>query len=388
MAYGTPTDPVAGTVITVNYAVANILNPIRWLRALTGNADPPGTGYMVTSDSTSATTWKTGVAAILSVLGYTPVNKAGDTGVGPLGVSLLAVQQTAPTASGVEIGRTAVADTPFIDLHASGGAVDYDVRLIATGGSGTPGTGTLGVFAALLACLGQISGSTLKSTVATGTAPLDITSTTVVPNLNASTVAGRAPGTSAGDLAFYDGGGRVAIAAVADNAGDSNTVASKAPGTTAGTLAFYDGSGKVVAAVTADVAANAALLDSIDSTGFQLEVTPLSAAPSGVTVTGSSVDISGSTLTLAGVGKWLVTAKCIVVHGASDLVAVRMMTGASTVVDQTQSLSTAGGTQTVGLVALVTSGGSTTVKLNTQKLAGASTSTLSAIVITAAYVSR
>jgi len=64
MAYGTPTDPVGGTVITVAYAVANFLDPIRALRAFTGGADPPGSGYVVTSDSTSATTWKTVQTAI------------------------------------------------------------------------------------------------------------------------------------------------------------------------------------------------------------------------------------------------------------------------------------------------------------------------------------
>ena len=57
MAYGTPTDPVAGTVITVAYAVANILDPIRWLRQLTGNADPPGSNYVVVSSSTTGTAW-------------------------------------------------------------------------------------------------------------------------------------------------------------------------------------------------------------------------------------------------------------------------------------------------------------------------------------------
>lgn len=58
MAYGTPSDPVAGTVITVAYAVSNILDPIRWLRLLTGNADPPGSAYVVVSTSTSGTSWQ------------------------------------------------------------------------------------------------------------------------------------------------------------------------------------------------------------------------------------------------------------------------------------------------------------------------------------------
>jgi hypothetical protein len=79
-----PVSPTPGTTILVAYATANIVNPILWLRLMTGAADPPGTGYVVTSDSTGATSWKTGIAAIGAVLGYTPVNKAGDTGIGDL----------------------------------------------------------------------------------------------------------------------------------------------------------------------------------------------------------------------------------------------------------------------------------------------------------------
>lgn len=67
--YGTPSDPTASTVITVAYAVANLLNPIRWLRTMTGGADPPGTGYVVTSDSTTATTWKTLAAVVQAGVG-------------------------------------------------------------------------------------------------------------------------------------------------------------------------------------------------------------------------------------------------------------------------------------------------------------------------------
>lgn len=84
MAWSTPVAPVSGTVITVAWAVANIVTPINWLRTMTGGTDPPGTGYMVTADSTTATTWKTGVAAILAVLGYTPANPAGFTMTGNL----------------------------------------------------------------------------------------------------------------------------------------------------------------------------------------------------------------------------------------------------------------------------------------------------------------
>jgi hypothetical protein len=84
MAWTPPNDPVSATIITVAYAVANLLTQIRWLRLMTGNADPPGTGYVVTSDSVAGTSWKTGVAAITGVLGYAPVNKTGDTMSGVL----------------------------------------------------------------------------------------------------------------------------------------------------------------------------------------------------------------------------------------------------------------------------------------------------------------
>lgn len=84
MPYGTPTDPVAGTVITVAYAVANLLNPIRALRAFTGGSDPPGSNYWLRSDSTSAVSWVARAAEVIAALGYTPVNKAGDTMTGTL----------------------------------------------------------------------------------------------------------------------------------------------------------------------------------------------------------------------------------------------------------------------------------------------------------------
>lgn len=83
MAYGTPADPVGGTVATVAYMVANVLDPIRALRTFTGGSDPPGSGYVVESTSTSATTWRlVNAAKIASWLGYTPANKAGDTFTG------------------------------------------------------------------------------------------------------------------------------------------------------------------------------------------------------------------------------------------------------------------------------------------------------------------
>ena len=80
MAYGTPADPVAGTVITVAYAVSDILDPIRWLRLLTGNADPPGSSYVVVSTSTTGTSWQRIGTDALADLGVTTA-KIADLGV-------------------------------------------------------------------------------------------------------------------------------------------------------------------------------------------------------------------------------------------------------------------------------------------------------------------
>lgn len=93
MPWTPPSDPVTSTVITVAYAVANLLTQIRWLRGMTGNADPPGTSYVVVADTTSTTSWRKVPADALAAgaavgnLGYTPVNKAGDTVNGPLVVT-------------------------------------------------------------------------------------------------------------------------------------------------------------------------------------------------------------------------------------------------------------------------------------------------------------
>ncbi len=47
------------------------------------------------------------------------------------------------TAVFMELGSTVTPLTPFIDFHSSGNNIDYDARIIASGGSGSVGTGTL-----------------------------------------------------------------------------------------------------------------------------------------------------------------------------------------------------------------------------------------------------
>ncbi|MFT4041508.1 MAG: tail fiber domain-containing protein, partial [Thermomicrobiales bacterium] len=50
-------------------------------------------------------------------------------------------------SAGLEIGRTdGVASTPYVDFHSGATAVDYDVRLLCSGGSGSSGGGALSIF--------------------------------------------------------------------------------------------------------------------------------------------------------------------------------------------------------------------------------------------------
>ena len=67
MAWTTPTNPVAGTVITVAYAITNFINNLNWLRGLTGNTDPPGSNYTIRSTSTTATDWSKVTVDMLDV---------------------------------------------------------------------------------------------------------------------------------------------------------------------------------------------------------------------------------------------------------------------------------------------------------------------------------
>lgn len=51
----------------------------------------------------------------------------------------------------LELGSLATSNTPFMDFHSSGNNIDYDSRLIASGGAGSSGNGTLIFDGAVLA---------------------------------------------------------------------------------------------------------------------------------------------------------------------------------------------------------------------------------------------
>jgi len=68
---------------------------------------------------------------------------------------------TAPS-SGLELGSTSVANTPFIDFHSSGTLSDFDARIIAVGGTAASGQGGLQFEGALHNFFGAVN---VKSTV-------------------------------------------------------------------------------------------------------------------------------------------------------------------------------------------------------------------------------
>jgi hypothetical protein len=88
-----------------------------------------------------------------------------------------------PTAGQLAVGELAIntADGRLFAKNSANAVVNLPVSSIS-GQAITPSS---------VGATGNVSGSTLTSTVATGTAPLSVTSTTAVTNLNADTVDGQ-----------------------------------------------------------------------------------------------------------------------------------------------------------------------------------------------------
>lgn len=72
---------------------------------------------------------------------------SGGTMTGGLNMTTGTITMTQASAS-MEIGSTSAANTPFLDFHSGGSAVDYDSRIIASGGTTSTGNGTLSLQAA------------------------------------------------------------------------------------------------------------------------------------------------------------------------------------------------------------------------------------------------
>ncbi|HSW00033.1 MAG TPA: hypothetical protein VLI39_07665 [Sedimentisphaerales bacterium] len=63
----------------------------------------------------------------------------------------------------IEVGDTSTPTTPYLDFHSSGNNIDYDARIIASGGTGSSGNGTLTINSASLIVQGPIYSSNLSN---------------------------------------------------------------------------------------------------------------------------------------------------------------------------------------------------------------------------------
>lgn len=94
-------------------------------------------GGTLTASSTLAVTGAATVGGSLTVSGA--IGTVGPLTIAPAG------------NAGIEHGRTdGIASTPFIDFHSGATAVDHDSRIIASGGTGVTGEGTLAISAATI----------------------------------------------------------------------------------------------------------------------------------------------------------------------------------------------------------------------------------------------
>lgn len=279
MAYGTPTDPVAGTVITVAYIVANVLDPIRALRAFTGGADPPGSNYWLRSNSTSSVSWVTRATEVLSAIGYTPVNKTGDSMTGEL----------------------VFADNTGVSLGASSGTRGrlYDATGVLTVLRGH--NNRVGIYNADL---------TVQM------ADFQATSFTVPGSINGATLGLSGGASIAGTLNI---GGTTTAGAINSGPLTASTVV--------GTSGVSTGAGSVLAralhtgtqapsTISPQGAGSGFDSDNLDGTTWHAGLTAID--NSGVSPGSTFVDLTGATVTLNRAGTWLILANSLFTMTATD----------------------------------------------------------------------
>jgi len=248
MAWTAPANPVAGTVITVAWAITNVTDNLRWLRLMTGNADPPGSSYIPLSTGPTTVAWSKVTADALAAgvavsnIGYTPVNRAGDAGI-------TGTLQTTGALVSTNIGANAIQTNGGIHADQSitaGGSVSATGNVTAGGDvngsrlaasfsgpnalvvagdgsingavvvtgriTGNGGFGPITSNGAISTTAGvSATGNVVTSTgafiaqVATGTAPLQVNSTSLVANLNVQLLNGHNAGHASGEIPIADG---------------------------------------------------------------------------------------------------------------------------------------------------------------------------------------
>jgi hypothetical protein len=251
MPWTAPSDPVTGTVITVAYAVANLLTQLRHLRLMTGNADPPGSSYVVVSDSAGTTSWR---KVTNDVLGVDSV-AAAQIQAGAVGPSELAA-------------GAAVANIGYRPVNAAGDAMSGTLAIVGNTGTGNnldaldlvqQGVGNSGVYLRLMTpngatTIGHFYGnSVLQVLDLNGTPAIDMQYGSTHLRVYNQTV--------------YDAG-NIGTASVANAAQVGGRTPTATPA--AGAIPIADGAGKLDAWITAGgTATNAAALNSQPGSFYQ-----------------------------------------------------------------------------------------------------------------------
>jgi len=138
----------AGSTITTLYGL-KIENQTA---GVTNYAISTGLGLVLIGDTTASTSTSTGALVVSGGVGVAGAIYAG----GSLNIAGATASFTAASV-GVELGASGSSNTPFIDFHSSASATDYDARLIASGGTASPGQGDLRVRSATLTVDGAIN---------------------------------------------------------------------------------------------------------------------------------------------------------------------------------------------------------------------------------------
>ena len=136
-------DEVQGSVYDCALAISKAASGTTGKKSgiLFGNMN--GSHPVATTGNLIETTGTATVANGIDFTGYT----FSDSLLKATGVSLKSTSlKLSGTNAGIELGSLSSTNTPVIDFHSSGNNIDYDARLIASGGDSTTGNGRLSVY--------------------------------------------------------------------------------------------------------------------------------------------------------------------------------------------------------------------------------------------------
>lgn len=149
-----PTYNAKGLITGSGSLVASDIPNLDWAKITTGKPTTLS-GYAITDAVTTDTTQTVTGTKTFSVLNTS---------------TSLVLDSKSATNNSIELGSTTNFSTPFIDFHSGATATDFDARIIASGGTGTSGNGTLSFNSASSTFVGSlvVSSSTASTSTTTG----------------------------------------------------------------------------------------------------------------------------------------------------------------------------------------------------------------------------